>query len=127
MSLPTSIVTPSRCDTSRTSASVSVSLGSTRPPGNSQSIGSTAVGRRCVMRYFPSREMTAATTRMGRVDVGAGMPKRRLDLHVDSEELLPHEQHVARRERVLRAEPNERAVRATHVREVHVAVLLTRD
>src|SRR3954465_5159432 len=67
--------------------------------------------------------MTAATTRIGRVDLGSGIRGRRDGaLHVEAEELLPHEQDVARRERMLGSQPDERAVRATHVREVHVAV-----
>src|ERR1041385_4183942 len=118
MSLPTSTSTPSRCDTSRTRAFASDSPFSTRPPGNSHSIGSTAVGRRCVMRYLPAREITAATTRMGRVEIGAVIRERRLELHVDAEQLLSHEKHVARRQWVFGAQPDERAVRAADVREV---------
>src|SRR4051812_21955325 len=63
MQAPPSISTPTRSRTSRLSACRSVSPSSTLPPGNSHRSGSTAEGRRCVIRYRSSRAITAATTR----------------------------------------------------------------
>src|SRR5215467_11490112 len=60
-----------RPSTSRWSARSSLSPSSTLPPGNSQRPGSTASSRRWVMRYFPSRSMTAATTRTIRFAITA--------------------------------------------------------
>src|SRR5512140_40435 len=94
MSWPTSISTPRRWRTSRLSAAASVSESSTRPPGNSQSSGRTAAGRRCVMRYRPSRSITAATTRIVRTD-DSMKPPPLLFLHVHAEQLLAHQQDVA--------------------------------
>src|SRR5512135_1182847 len=106
MSLPTSICAPRRWSSSRLRACASVSPVSTFPPGNSHKSGSTAAGRRCVIRYFPSFSMTAATTRMVRPVIGS---------HRDAEELLTHEQHVAALHRRLFAETDEGAVRASEI------------
>src|SRR5262245_46248197 len=108
MSFPHSISAPRRCKSSRLSACTSVSPASTRPPGNSHIKGSTAVVRRCVMRYCPSRSRTAATTRMVRCAVMS---------HRDAEQLLPHEEDVARADLHLLADANERAVRAAQIGE----------
>src|SRR5690242_19118218 len=74
--------------------------------------------------------MTAATTLMGRLDFGSGMSSRGSRfalLHVEPEQLLSHEQDVTGCERMLGTQPDEGAVRAAHVGEIHVAVVLARD
>src|SRR5580700_7621468 len=86
-------------------------------------MGRTAEARRCVIRYFPSRSTTAATTRMVLgggliVDSGARVLER------DTEELLAHEQHVAGLELGLLAETDERSVRAAEVDQHDLAPLV---
>src|ERR1700760_2708221 len=119
MSWPASISTPSRWRASRFSAAASVSASSTRPPGNSHRSGSTAVGRRWVMRYRPSRSITAATTRIVR-NVGS----IRLLLHVHAEQLLAHQEDVAVDDLDLGLEADEAAVRAPQVGEVDLVALV---
>src|SRR3954464_5850043 len=58
----TMMLSPSSSRISRMSAAFNVSPASTLPPGNSQRPGRCAVSRRRVIRIFPSRQMTAATT-----------------------------------------------------------------
>src|SRR5579863_1389350 len=131
MSWPTSTSTPRRWRTSRLSAAASVSDSSTPPPGNSQSSGSTAAGRRCVMRYRPSRSTTAATTRIVRCDDSIqvlppsllGRARAPSKSHLDTEQLLAHQEDVAGRHLGLALEPDEAAVRAAEVRQAHLPVL----
>src|SRR5438093_1627819 len=116
MHSPAATSTPSRWRISRRSASWSLSPSSTRPPGNSHMSGKTALGRRWVMRYFPSRAITAATTRMRGRSTSA--PRRR-----DLEQLLAHQQDLAGRELCLAADAHEGAVGAAEIGEEHAAAL----
>src|SRR5690606_25499030 len=66
--------------------------------------------------------MTAETTRMvGRALTGSIRPERRRS-NIHPEELLPHEQDVAARERALLTQADERSVGAPDVGQVHAAV-----